>query len=265
MTELFTREGGAPSGPVFEIAPGRFAFTYVAPCHRCGGRGGSDAWKFTGWTCFRCSGTCKEAAKTVRLYTAEELAKLDATRAKKRAAKAAKEAEKAAAAKIEREAALAPFLAEHAALFASAEPFLEKSEFLASVIGKARETGYLSEKAIAAIERTVAGFAAAAARPASEWIGEIGERIELPVTVERVSEFERPCFARAGTEVVAVTKMRTATGAILTVMSPAFWPKKGESFTIRGTVKKHGAFKEIRETVLSRAVIVGEVTEEGAA
>ncbi|AYK20477.1 hypothetical protein C0073_022335 (plasmid) [Aeromonas veronii] len=28
-------------------------------CGRCGGRGGSEAWSHTGWTCYQCGGTGK--------------------------------------------------------------------------------------------------------------------------------------------------------------------------------------------------------------
>ena len=30
--------------------------TYRRPCNRCGGEGGSRAWAYTGYTCFRCGG-----------------------------------------------------------------------------------------------------------------------------------------------------------------------------------------------------------------
>lgn len=261
MAKLFTREGTAHAGATFEIE-GKPAFTHVAPCSRCGGRGGSDAWKFTGWTCFRCGGGGREEAKVVRLFTADELEKLDARRAKLRATKAAKEAAKAAEIAAEREAAMAPFLAEHGALLNSAEPFLEKSAFLADVVAKAREKGFMSDKVIAAIEKTVAAFSAP--RPVSEHVGEIGERLELPVTVERVSSFERARFSGRGTEIVHVTKMRTVEGHLITVMSPAFKAEKGESFVVRGTIKAHKEFRETKETILIRAAVIGAAEEVAA-
>lgn len=53
-------------------------------CDRCGGNGGSDTWKFTGWTCYKCGGTGKIASKWIE-RTPEYQAKLDARRAKKQA------------------------------------------------------------------------------------------------------------------------------------------------------------------------------------
>ncbi len=34
----------------------RVGSSYVTDCGRCGGAGGSDAWRATGWTCFDCGG-----------------------------------------------------------------------------------------------------------------------------------------------------------------------------------------------------------------
>ena len=56
----------------------------MIPCDRCGGGGGSDHWKYTGWTCYKCGGTGKIASKWIE-RTPEYQAKLDARRAKKQA------------------------------------------------------------------------------------------------------------------------------------------------------------------------------------
>ena len=34
-------------------------FTGMVTCPRCGGAGGADAWKATGWTCYECGGDGK--------------------------------------------------------------------------------------------------------------------------------------------------------------------------------------------------------------
>lgn len=44
----------------------RVGSSYVTACGRCGGAGGSDAWRATGWTCFDCGGCGTES----RTYTA---------------------------------------------------------------------------------------------------------------------------------------------------------------------------------------------------
>lgn len=53
-------------------------------CWRCGGLGGSEKWRATGWTCFRCDGKGVDPIREhTRLYTPEQNAKLDAAQAKR--------------------------------------------------------------------------------------------------------------------------------------------------------------------------------------
>ncbi len=74
------------------------------PCRRCGGAGGADAWKHTGWTCYECNGSGVDS-KTVRIYTVERRAKLDAANAKRQATLAAKKEAAEAIVRAERDAA----------------------------------------------------------------------------------------------------------------------------------------------------------------
>lgn len=62
-TELFTRQGTAPTAPVQTDAKGRSFFVCPRPCSRCGGAGRSDRWAFTGYTCFDCGGAGAAANK----------------------------------------------------------------------------------------------------------------------------------------------------------------------------------------------------------
>ncbi len=75
-------------------------------CDRCGGQGGADAWKFTGWTCYKCGGTGKVVGKWIE-RTPEHEAKLAKARAKRlekaTAEYEAKRAEIELAAKLEAE------------------------------------------------------------------------------------------------------------------------------------------------------------------
>lgn len=67
--------------------------SYTTDCRRCGGAGGSDAWRATGWTCFDCGGHGSESVtyrayrfrKDVRKQWREDEARLRETRAKDRA------------------------------------------------------------------------------------------------------------------------------------------------------------------------------------
>ena len=75
----------------------------MVSCDRCGGAGGADQWKETGWTCYKCGGTGKMLDKW-KEYTPEYEAKLEARR-KAKAEKWEKEhAEEIAKAEAERKA-----------------------------------------------------------------------------------------------------------------------------------------------------------------
>lgn len=65
------------------------SYDYQDSCHRCGGEGGSKAWAHTGYTCYECSGTGKGKIRTVKVYSAEKLAKLNAATEKRDAKKLA--------------------------------------------------------------------------------------------------------------------------------------------------------------------------------
>lgn len=90
---LFSRQGHAL--PRTNQIKGKPVHVRDRVCWRCGGLGGSDKWKHTGWTCYRCGGNGIDPVReTVKLYTQDELEKLNARKAKADAKKAAEKAEK---------------------------------------------------------------------------------------------------------------------------------------------------------------------------
>src|SRR5262252_218687 len=152
MTELFTRHGTAPfAGEVFTNEKGKPVFTEQRPCSRCGGAGGADKWRHTGWTCFDCGGNGRGKVVTARLFTSEEITKLNAAQEKRNATKTAKLAAKAAEAKAEADARAADFEAVHGALMVKAEAFAERSTFIKDVTAKARARNELTEKQATAL------------------------------------------------------------------------------------------------------------------
>lgn len=62
-------------------------YSHGCACERCGGQGGSDAWIYTGWTCYKCGGTGIGPEIISKEYTPEYEAKLQARRAKRAEAK----------------------------------------------------------------------------------------------------------------------------------------------------------------------------------
>lgn len=63
------------------------------PCDRCGGAGGADQWKFTGFTCYKCGGNGK-IFSVWKEYTPEHEAKLAEQRRKRAEKRDAELAEK---------------------------------------------------------------------------------------------------------------------------------------------------------------------------
>src|SRR5262245_66401315 len=97
MTELFFRTGKAFTGTPRFTAKGRAFIIRDRKCGRCGGAGGADKWRHTGWTCFDCGGAGTRGTETVKLFTAEKPAKLNAAAQHRAAAKAAAARAEAAA------------------------------------------------------------------------------------------------------------------------------------------------------------------------
>jgi hypothetical protein len=230
------------------------------PCSRCGGAGGSDKWAHTGWTCFDCGGNGRGGTEAVKLYSAEQLEKLNARKAKADAKKAAALAAKQAAVEAEIAARRAAFEAEYGALIKRAQAFAERSEFIADVIGKATDKAALTEAQAAALEAAIARIEATEAKKAaSGYVGKVGERITLTVTAERM--------AAIGTQfgTMYIASMRDATGNAIVakgsyIPTTANWNRetdrweidKETAFTIKATIKAHDTFRDEKQTIVQR-------------
>jgi len=256
MEALFERHGAPFTGTPRTDAKGRPVLVRRDPCLRCGGQGGSEAWKHTGWKCYRCGGERFEAAREHRLYTAAELERLNATAAKKAANKADAAAAQRAAKNAEAEARRAEFEATYGELLRTASAHVERSTFVRDVVERATRTASLSEAQAAALRNAIDTIAAReAAKAASDYVGQPGERLTLRVTVERIYSFERPAFNRAGYEVSHIVTMRDEAGNCV-VSKGRFHAERGESFTIKATVKEHSEYRDQRQTIVQRVAVV---------
>jgi hypothetical protein len=259
MTQLFNRNRVAfEANTTVKDKPAR---VYIAKCNRCGGAGGSDAWKWTGYTCYDCGGSGRAGRSTVeRLYTVEELDVLDARKAKADAKRQAKADAKAAAERAAADERRAVFMQDHAALIARAERFASRSEFVADVLARMIERCEVTEKQAAAIATTcdkLEAIEAAKVRDLdSQYIGQVGKRIEIAVTVAAVFSYERPCFGAAWhMQTVWIVSMRDDAGNVIVSKSPSFSAEKGEAITIRATVKEHSEYKGVRQTIVQRVAV----------
>lgn len=210
METLFTREGTPFKSYSFNDKGQPFV-QIEQKCSRCGGAGGADKWKFTGWTCYRCGGKCVDPTPlNKRLYTAEQNAKLNAAQAKRDATKAAKRAEAARVEQLRRDAERSEIISAHQSILARIKPHLPEVvdederdgavRFLSEMVRQIEvEARALTEKQLAAVERICTRREQEAARIArAEFIGEIGERREFTLTLGRVFYDEISRFPTIG-------------------------------------------------------------------
>lgn len=192
--ELFYRDGRPFSGLTpadYDERKGSASFYRAGTCHRCGGAGGSQAWAYTWYTCYQCGGSGKGAHVLTKIYTAERLAKLNATKARADERKAAKRAAEAAAAEAERVANLAARRAEFDAAYPGLsgliDMYAEGSEFLTSMAGNLAHTGTLTERQAQAAQDAVQRARAGQIRQSrAHHVGTVGERLELTIKCERI-------------------------------------------------------------------------------
>lgn len=258
MTDIFFfRDGSKFTGDVTRIAqkPRSRTIDTQDSCSRCGGRGGSDSWKFTGWTCFKCGGSGIGPWQTHRLFTAEELAKVNA-QAEKRNAK------KVAAAKAEAEAKRIairqanrhdrankigrPVIALIGQVFKVRHH--ERARFAVDVVKTILERSFASPEQANAIVRCLGDVAAADKVKDSDWIGRPDERLTVKVRFVSRRHVGESAFGS-----VFLTTLHTVDGNIL--KSWGVWPGSRDTNEVQEitcTVKKRGDFKGIRETVITR-------------
>lgn len=252
ITALFDRTGKQVTRFARD-SKGKPFITEQLPCSRCGGEGGSQKWAHTGYTCFDCGGTGKGRIATVKLYTAEKLAKLDATKAKKDAKRAAERAAKAAAQQAEADARRADFMAVYKPLLDRAGQFSARNEFIADVLNKVLQRCEISEKQEAALVAACDRIDAEDARKATaSYLGKVGERLrKIDVTVLYVYQFETAFGLKT------ITTMRDKTGNTI-VSKGQYLASKGSELTIDGTVKEHSLYKGEKQTQLQRIKIITE-------
>lgn len=221
---------------------GRPFHRYESACMRCGGAGGADKWAHTGWKCFDCAGSGKGPILRERLYTAEERARLDFAAAKREAKREAKAA-------AEREARRAPFYAWKAANAHVLEQVLaygredHKTQILANVDTFRIPADWLVNGAIMDIVR--AGVREDL-RLASAHVGEIGKRIDLELTCEKLiwmGDKYRP---------FCIALMRDSSNNRIVYKGAR--PPLGEQQTgkFRATVSEHGERNGERQTIVQR-------------
>jgi hypothetical protein len=243
---LFTRQGQEFQGQHQTDTKGAAFFVRERICGRCGGAGGSDKWKHTGWTCYDCGGSGRRGTETVKLYTADKLAKLNATAAKREEKRLAAIRTKQQIEATAKAARTADFEREHGELLAAAEALAGKDWFVDELAEKARRNSYMSEKQAEALAAAVAKIVAReAAKAASVHVGNIGERLTLNVSVVNHT------MVQTDFGTMHIVAMRDAAGNKL-VSKGKFSAERGDNMTIKGTVKDHSEYNGELQTIINR-------------
>lgn len=238
-------------------------------CGRCGGQGGGEQWKYTGWTCYECGGAGKVTRTFNRpLYTAERLASLNASAVKRQAKRQAEAEAKAAGIEAERVARSAAFAEANGAWLDNVRPFAGRSEFIADVIAKAERNKLLTDGQRQAVDSAVAKMRAGdAERAASDWLGQEGERVTFTATVERAHQLGVNAY---GETRFAIT-LKTEAGDLVTYFGFPAWLNArvvrlgngwnaeadyevttGNLVTLKATIKKRDEYRGAKVTIIAR-------------
>ena len=277
MGALYSRDGAEWTGAVHDASGRPYGLVRDA-CHRCGSARRFEHWRhIEGGICFRCSGDGREPAdRTVKLYTAERLAKLVASAERK----SAKLAAKAAAERADRDAKAAErrdgferangdLLAWLRGAGAGRDGAAYADGFLGEMLRRADTEAAWSDGQAEALAKWHARAIADADRARhSGHVGEIGERRSFVATVEREAQYQRVAFKRSwsgdGMETVYITTLRDERGNALVVRSPAWRAPVGDRIAFKATVKEHSEFRGERQTMLARVATVAEVPAKPA-
>jgi hypothetical protein len=187
VTQLFTRNG-TPATPNGKNAKGQPILSERQNCSRCGGLGGSDKWKHTGWTCYRCGGKCWDPNLAISiLYTAEQNAKLDEAQRKREATRRKKAEIRAEIEMHRRNREREEMISLNLDLLERIDAELAhgEDEIMLSVATRIREHAKMpTERQIEVIEKTIARRSAERARLENvAHVGSIKERRDFTLTL----------------------------------------------------------------------------------
>ena len=230
--ELFNRDGKEFTGTP-EINEKGKPYTQVAiTCDRCHVIGGRRLWIM--------------GIENNRLYTAEELAKINAA-AQKRAAKRF-EAEQAEAARKAAEQAV-----KEAAFLTSCSDFIATLSKLDGEFWDSFTESFL-RRATAPTERQAAMVEAEVAKraqnAASAFVGAVGDKIVLTITIERLIPLE----SQFGTTYINLC--RDQQGNVIVYKGNSNIGDVGETVNVRATVKEHVLYNAASQTVIQRPKLV---------
>jgi hypothetical protein len=265
MTQLFNRAST-------ERIPnaGERAHRYTPKCWKCGGAGGAEAWRYTGWTCYACGGTGLGLTRIEKLYTREELDVLDARLQKRRDREMAKRVAAQAIVDAERAERRAAFLAEHAEILAKLDELVANErksrpewkdeqgvvDFWADVHDGIRTRVKLSEAQATMIDERhaemLARRAATERKQKAGWIGNINQRLKgvrAKVVMCKHIGVNRDFYPPRNRYLV---RLETEAGHSLTWWTDHVETIDEEFVEVSFTVKDHDEYQGVPQTVVQR-------------
>ncbi len=247
MTQFYFRHGTALSekdnARVQVGARGESGYLNRAEnCPRCGGAGGSVHWRPDGGFCYQCHGN-RTIPVTRRVFSEIKLTQLDEAAAKKAEIKAAEAQRNWDAARANFEQWCGPHKNLLGAIMAATG-----NSFLSDLASRLKASRPLTERqleaAATAIERQKQRETEGRE---SEYVGEVKDRIEFEAEVTGVYGTEG---FYGHTDIV---KFKDADNNQFTWFASDYTNlRTGDRISIKGTVKKHDDYRDIKQTVLTR-------------
>lgn len=256
-------------------------------CDRCGGAGGLERWRFTGKTCYKCGGTGKMEKKR-KLYTPEHEAKLEKRREQRRMKK--EEEIRAGSGERNKEYLRNVGYSGEKIYVVAGDTYHNKEKlkeegarFNRQIMGwfftertgkwdtyeletkKLIEYDDLNQVFISYSEEAMDYIHQVKTEkrkqePQSNYVGAVGDKVELQLEVLKTIEFYYENNYSYGTSTVFINRMRDDEGNIFIWKTGS---KNLEHHTddnsrvkIRGTIKEHNKYKEEKQTVLTRCRVV---------
>ncbi len=271
-------------------------------CSRCGGAGGADKWALTGFTCFECGGSGLRSKPMIfKEYSPEHQAKLDAQRAKRQAKRQAQwEAEQKEKAQelnqkffskegFDSEGNIWCILGDTYSIKDDLKELGCKFDYslgwhcdhelegyatiklTASQICNQNENGVFYSWRNEELSQLIseAQDAIKGKEPESNYVGAVGDRIDITATFKREISYTVKIDWRTQTKWIYI--FVDDSGNQLTWNTTAcLWDEDakghcipmatGTRLNLRGTIKAHKEYKGIKQTELQRCKITKEVT-----
>ena len=238
-------------------------------CSRCGGAGGSDKWRETGWTCYECGGSGRRPfnhPQIVKEYTPEYRAKLDAAAAKrheKRVAQArlenvAKQAEWKQNQGFVNDLIHVSTIKDTYSIKCQAKEAGGKYRFFGWIFSEPHEEFETIElTAEECLKENVYGnldwrddildiIEAKHPSKVSDHVGQVGDKVELDVKYVRTGSYE----TRFG--VTYVHTFEDADGNVFVWKTSSYGNFSNGENHVKATIKDHDEYNGVKQTILTR-------------